>query len=169
MFGFNVGFANQPYFTSLFPDYVQQAELPSGWKAPKSLTKFSGNSGKSTIEHIARYTIEIGEITSVKYLKMRFFPSSLTKNVFTWFSNLRPNLILTWAHLERSFHEQFFPSKMRVSLTDLFSIKRYPRELIDDYIVRFRHMKSRCFTPIPEVEMVKIVINGLDYSIRKSW
>ena len=28
-------------------------------------------------------------------------------------------------------------------------------------------MKSKCFTLIIEVEMVKIVINGLDYSIRE--
>ena len=28
-------------------------------------------------------------------------------------------------------------------------------------------MKSRCFTLIPKVKMVKIVINGLDYSIQK--
>ena len=28
-------------------------------------------------------------------------------------------------------------------------------------------MKSKCFTPIPKVEIVKIVINGLNYSIRK--
>ncbi|RYQ80193.1 hypothetical protein Ahy_Scaffold1g106760 isoform A [Arachis hypogaea] len=27
---------------------------------------------------------------------MKFFPSSLTKNTFTWFSNLRPNSITTW-------------------------------------------------------------------------
>ena len=113
---------------------MQQAKLLRGWKAPKSLTKILRDSGESTIEHITRYTIEIGEIASVKYLKMRFFPSSLTKNAFTWFLNLRTNLIPTWAHLERSFHEQFFRGEMRVSLTDLFSIKRYPGESINDYL-----------------------------------
>ena len=51
-----------------------------GWKTPKSLTKFSRESEESTVEHIARYTLEIGEIATNEYLKMRFFPSSLTKN-----------------------------------------------------------------------------------------
>ena len=27
-------------------------------------------------------------------------------------------------------------------------------------------MKSRCFTPIPEAEVVKVAMNGLDYGIR---
>ena len=58
-FGFNVGYANQPHFVSAFPDYVQQVEIPQGRKPPKSLTKFSGESGESTVEHIARYTMEI--------------------------------------------------------------------------------------------------------------
>ena len=62
---------------------MQQVELLRGWKAPKSLTKFSRDNGESTIEHIARYTTETGEIASVKYLIVRFFPSSLTKDAFT--------------------------------------------------------------------------------------
>ena len=28
-------------------------------------------------------------------------------------------------------------------------------------------MKNRCFTPIPEAEVVKMAMNGLDYGIRK--
>ena len=82
-FGFNVGYANHPHFVSVFPDYVQQVELPRGWKVPKSLTKFLGENGEPTVEHIARYTMEIKELANEEYLKMRFFLSSLTKNAFT--------------------------------------------------------------------------------------
>ena len=56
---------------------------------------------------------------------------------------------------------------MKVSLTDLFTIRRGQRESIDDYLARFRMMKNQCFTPIPESEMVKMAINSLDSSIRK--
>ena len=134
----------------------------------KSLTKFSRESGESIVEYIARYTLEIGEIATNEYLKMRFFLLSLKKNAFTWISNLQPNFILSWMQLERLFHEQFFCGEMKVSLTNLFNIRRYHGESIDDYLARFRVMKNKCFTPIPEVEMVKIVINGLDYSMQKS-
>ena len=74
-FGFNAGYANQPYFASPFLNYVQQAKLPRGWKASKSLTKFLRHNGEPTIEHIARYTVEIREIAYIEYLKMRFFAS----------------------------------------------------------------------------------------------
>ena len=55
---------------------------------PKSLTKFLGENGESIVEHIAQYNMEICELANIEYLKMRFFPSSLTKNAFTWITNL---------------------------------------------------------------------------------
>ena len=54
-----------------------------------------------------------------------------------------------------------------MSLTGLFTIRRGQEESVDDYFTRFRMMKNRCFTPILELEMVKMVANGLDYNIRK--
>ena len=54
-----------------------------------------------------------------------------------------------------------------MSLTDLFTIRRGQGEMINDYLARFKTVKNRCFTPIPDSEMVKIATNGLDYSIRK--
>ena len=111
--------------------------------------------------------MEISELANEEYLNMRFFPSSLTKNAFTWLANLWPNSILSWNQLEKSFHDQFFRGEIRVSLTDLFTIRRGQGESIDDYLARFRMMKYRCFTPILECEMVKMVTNDLDYNIRK--
>lgn len=106
-FGFNVGYANQPYFVSSFPDWVQQAKIPKGVKILK-LSKFAGEGTESTVEHIAYYTIEMGELDTIEILKMRFFPSLLTKNVFSWFLTLRPNSVHSWAQLGRSLHDQFF-------------------------------------------------------------
>ncbi|XP_057444650.1 uncharacterized protein LOC130736894 [Lotus japonicus] len=80
--GFIVGFANRPHFVSAFTEEVLDAELPRGWKVPK-FTKFSGDSGESTVEHVARYQIEAGDLAINENLKMKYFPSSLTKNAFT--------------------------------------------------------------------------------------
>lgn len=52
-------------------------------------------------------------------------------------------------------------------MTDLFNVKRAYNESIDDYLTRFRQMKSRCFTPISEMEVVKMAVGGLDYYVRK--
>jgi len=40
-------------------------------------------------------------------------------------------------------------------------------EPIEDYLNRFRLLKARCFTHVPELELVEMDVVGLDYSIRK--
>jgi hypothetical protein len=47
------------------------------------------------------------------------------------------------------------------------SVRRRKTESIDDYLNRFRLLKARCFTQVPEHELVKMAIGGLDYSVRK--
>ncbi|XP_057426243.1 uncharacterized protein LOC130719648 [Lotus japonicus] len=153
--GFNVGFANRPHFVSAFTGEVLEAELPRGWKVSK-FTKLSGDSGESTVEHVARYQIEAGDLAINENLKMKYSPSSLTKNVFTWFTTLAPRSVHTWTQLERIFHEQFFRGECKVSLKDLASVKRKNAESIDDYLNRFRMLKSRCFTHVPEHELVDL-------------
>ncbi|WP_338309919.1 hypothetical protein, partial [Bradyrhizobium sp. TM233] len=69
--GFNVGFANRPHFISAFTEEVLEAELPRGWKVPK-FTKFSGDSGESNVEHVARYQIEAGDLAINENLKMKY-------------------------------------------------------------------------------------------------
>ena len=60
--GLNVGM-RRPNFVSPFGDFVMQTELPRGWKVPK-FTKFAGKPNESTNEHIARYELEAGNLTS---------------------------------------------------------------------------------------------------------
>jgi hypothetical protein len=98
---------------------------------------------------------------------MKYFPNSLTKNAFTWFTTLPPHSIHNWAQLERLFHEQFYMGQTKISLKELASVRRKAPESIDDYLNRFRLLKARCFTQIPEHELVEMAAGGLDYSIRK--
>jgi len=55
----------------------------------------------------------------------------------------------------------------KISIKGLASVKRKTIEFIDDYLNRFRLLKARCFTHVPEHELVKMAVVGLDYSIRK--
>ena len=65
------------------------------------------------------------------------------------------------------FHEQFYMGQMKISPKELASIKRKFTEPIDDYLNRFRLLKARCFTQVPEYELVEMAAGGLDYLIRK--
>ncbi|XP_050890060.1 uncharacterized protein LOC127095405 [Lathyrus oleraceus] len=156
----------RPNYTSPLPEYILQAEAPLKTKIPK-FTKFSGDTTESTIEHMARYLIEAGDISNNESLRIKFFPSYLTKNAFTWFTTLPQSSIYIWNQLGRMFHEQFYMGQMKISLKELASIKQKFTDPIDDYLNRFRLLKARCFTRVPENELVEMAVGGLDYSIRK--
>lgn len=100
-----------------------QTELPRGWRVPK-FTKFTGDTNKSTIEHIARYLTKVRDIDNNENLRMRYFPSFLTNNAFTWFTSLPAHSINNWTLLERLFHEQFYMGKSKISLKELSSMKK---------------------------------------------
>jgi len=98
---------------------------------------------------------------------MKYFPSSLTKNAFTWFSTLPPGSIHCWTQLEKAFHEQFYMGHCKISLKELASVRHRTHESIDDYLNRFRLLKARCFIVVPEHELVEMAASGLDYYVRK--
>jgi len=78
--GLNMGLC-RPNFVSALSEYVLMTELPRNWKVPK-FTKFNGETNESTVKHIARYLIEAGDISNNENLKMKYFPSYLTKKCF---------------------------------------------------------------------------------------
>ncbi|XP_045822090.1 uncharacterized protein LOC123914975 [Trifolium pratense] len=139
--GFNVGL-HRPNFISPLSEYVLQTELPRGWKIPK-FTKFAGDTTESTVEHVARFFAEAGNLADNENLRLKYFPNSLTKNAFTWFTTLPPRSIQHWTQLERAFHEQFYMGQSKISLKELASVRRKTPESIDDYLNRFRLLKAR--------------------------
>jgi len=127
---------HRPNFVSALSDHVLAEVLPKGLKIPK-FTKFGGETNESTVEHIARYLTEAGDIANNQNLRLKYFSSSLTKNAFTWFTTLTPHSIFTWRQLEKAFHEQFYMSQSKISLKELTSVRRKTSESIDDYLNRF--------------------------------
>ncbi|XP_050897134.1 uncharacterized protein LOC127103950 [Lathyrus oleraceus] len=155
-----------PNYTSPLYEYIPQSELPPRWKVPK-FTKIYGDTNESTVEDVARYLIKAGEIANNKNLRIQYFPSSLKKNAFTWFTMLPANSIHDWTRLERLFHEQFYMGQSKISLKELAIVKRKFSERIDDYLNRFCLLKAICFTQVLEHELVEMAAGGLDYFIRK--
>lgn len=111
--GLNTGLHGTNYISPLF-NYVRKNELPRDSKVPK-FTNFTGDTIESTVKHVASYQAEAGDLANNENLKIKYFPNSLTKNAFTWFTILPPNSIFTWAQLERAFHEQFNMGKCKIS------------------------------------------------------
>jgi hypothetical protein len=66
------------------------------------LSKFSGEDGKTTLEHVGQFILQCGDASANYALKLRMFPLSLSSTAFTWFISLAPNSIFTWAQLEKN-------------------------------------------------------------------
>ncbi|XP_016185736.1 uncharacterized protein LOC107627418 [Arachis ipaensis] len=124
-------------------------EVARGVKNPKIITKFAGEVGESTTEHVARYLVEIEILANDENLKMK------------------PNSITTWNQLETAFHAQFYRGKMNVVVTNLLALRREDGKTIDDYMIHFKNARSRCYISLPENEVVKIAIMGIEFYMRR--
>jgi hypothetical protein len=81
-------------YQKLYLDYYNQLSYPRGYRIPK-FSKFNGEDGKTTLEHVDQCTLQCGEASANDTLKLRMFSLSLSGTDFTWFTSLAPNSIFT--------------------------------------------------------------------------
>jgi hypothetical protein len=150
-----------------YPDYYDQLPYPRGYRVPE-FSKFSGEDGKTTLEHIGQFILQCGEASANDTLKLRMFPLSLSSTAFTWFTSLAPNSIFTWAQLEQKFHEYFYSGNTELRSSHLTTIKQKHNEPVTDYIRRFRDTRNRCFNlNISDKDLVDLAYSGLSSHLRE--
>jgi len=152
-----------------YPDWIDRVhQFPKGYKVPEYFL-FSGEENKSTIEHIARFSVQCGEAGSKDYLKLRLFANSLTKSAFSWYMNLPPNSINSWYDPESKFHEQFYRTEPDITVADLARVTQLQGESVEKYIARFRKLRTRCQTSLTEKECVSLALRGLNFNMREKF
>jgi hypothetical protein len=82
-------------YTKPYPSDYDLIPLPPKYRLPK-ITKFNGSEGSSSIEHVSRYLAQLGMISVLDPLRVRFFSGSLTRPAFGWYTSLGPDSIRTW-------------------------------------------------------------------------
>jgi len=92
----------------------------------------------TTMDHIRRYLIQLGEASVEEAHKIRFFPLSLSRPAFSWFSSLEPNSITGWADMENEFHAYFYSGTGEKKITDLTNMRQRNNESDSEFIQRFR-------------------------------
>jgi hypothetical protein len=70
-------------YTPPFPEWYHRVALPNRVKVPADFTKFSGQDDTSTVEHIARYLMQLGEASADEAFRIRYFPLTLIGPAFT--------------------------------------------------------------------------------------
>ena len=108
-----VGSYQHPY-----PAWYDIVQLPPCYRVP-NFSKFIGVHEMTTMEHISRYLVQLGDAFVEEAHKVRFFPLSLSRLTFSWFSSLEPNSITRWADLEKMFHTYFYSGTGEKKITDL--------------------------------------------------
>ncbi|KAM2986894.1 hypothetical protein FF2_007115 [Malus domestica] len=156
-----------PKFIHSYPAYVEQFEYPRGFKIP-DFSLFAGESSLSLLEHVARFTAQCGDVNS-DFHKLRLFNFSLTGSTFAWYINLPSNFVQSWEELVEKFHEQFYRPGMEVSISSLAMMAQASNESPMDYLTRFKSARNWCRVPLPEVEFVRLALNGLDVEYKKKF
>jgi hypothetical protein len=150
-----------------YPDYYDQLPYPRGYRVPE-FSKFSGEDGKSTLEHVGEFILQCGEASANDALKLKIFSLSLSGTAFTWFTSFTPNSIFTWAQLEYKFHEYFYSGNTELRLPHLTAIKQTHNEPIADYIRRFRDTRNQCFNlNISDKDLGDLAYSGLSSHLKE--
>jgi hypothetical protein len=120
-------------YTPPFPEWYNRVALPNRVKVPADLTKFSGQDETSTVEHIARYLMQLGEASADEAFRIRYSPLSLTGPAFTWFTSLPTHSICSWKDLEQKFHAYYFICSNERKLIDLTTLRQKPSAAAPDF------------------------------------
>ncbi|KAM1513255.1 hypothetical protein ACFX1Z_024707 [Malus domestica] len=156
-----------PKFIHPYPAYVERFEYPKGFKIPK-FSLFAEQLSLSSLEHVPRFTAQCGDVNS-EFHKLGLFNFSLTGSTFAWYINLPPNSIQSWEELVEKFHEQFYRPGMEMSVSSLARMAQASDESPVDYLTRFKSARNWCRVPLPEVEFVRLALNGLDVEYKKKF
>jgi hypothetical protein len=155
-------------YTSPFPEWYQRVALPNRVKVPTEFTKFSGQDDTSTVEHIARNLMQLGEASTDEAFRIRYFPLSLTGPAFTWFTSLPSHSICSWKDLEQKFHAHYYTGSNEKNLIDLTTLRQRNNETPMEFLRRFRETKSMCFSlNIPDDQLVGMAVVGMLPAIRE--
>jgi hypothetical protein len=151
-----------------FPEWYHRVALPNRVKVPTEFTKFSGQDDTSTVEHIARYLMQLGEASADEAFRIRYFPLPLTGPAFTWFTSLPAHSIFSWKNLEQKFHAHYFTSSNEKKLIGLTTLRQRNNETPMEFLRRFRETKSMCFSlNIPDDQLAGMAVVVMLLAIRE--
>jgi hypothetical protein len=156
-------------YTPPFPEWYNRVALPHGVKAPSDFTKFSLQDDTRTVEHIARYLMQLGEASADEAFRIRYFPLSLTGPAFTWFVSLPAQSIYSWKDLEQKFNAHHFIGSNEKKLIDLTTLKQRHNETPMELLRRFRETKSMRFSlNLPDDQLADMAVAGILPAIREN-
>jgi hypothetical protein len=144
-------------------------QLPPRYRV-LDFSKFTRVDEMTTMEHISRYLIQLGDASVEEVHKVWFFSLSLSGPAFSWFSSLEPNSITGWADLENKFYAYFYSGTGEKKITDLTSMRQRSNESGSEFIQRFREVRSLCYSLNPfDGQLAGLSLQGMSSLIREKF
>jgi hypothetical protein len=64
-------------YQKYYPNYYDKLPYPRGYRVLE-FSKFSGEGGKTTLEHVGQFILQCGEASANDALRLKLFPLSLS-------------------------------------------------------------------------------------------
>ena len=96
LYGVSLKKISHPEFYKRYPEMIDRENPYARGYRISDFSLFFGEDGQSTLEHIARFTMQCRELANYENLyhfKLSLFPNSLTGATFTWYTTLPRNSI----------------------------------------------------------------------------
>ncbi|KAI4304437.1 hypothetical protein MLD38_039947 [Melastoma candidum] len=154
-------------YRSPYPAYIDRDfPLPRGYRVP-DFTRFSGEDEMTPLEHIARFTHQLGEAAGNDFWKLKLFPNSLTGDAFTWYASLPSGSVASWTQMQSMFVKTFARLDTPMSMFEVMRLRQANGEHPGQFLMKLRKALLRCRPPIPEKDQLLLALNALSIPFRK--
>lgn len=144
MYGPHLQQINQPVYMKPYPNYIGRDYLFAQVYKILEFSLFSGDRKVSAIKLVAQFTFQCGKCQGDDFLKLRFFPSSLTRRTFNWYINLHQNSIFTCWDTQNAFQDQFARRDPKTTMADLARVRQKLGETTEEFLTHFRKAPIKC-------------------------
>jgi hypothetical protein len=137
----------EPSGPRVFSRAIRRAPFPARFRAPTTITKYSGETRPKLWLADYRLACQLGG-TDDDNLIIRNLPLFLSDTSRAWLEHLPPAQIFDWDDLVKAFARNFQGTYVRPGNSwDLWSYRQQPRESLREYIRRF----SKQCTELPNI------------------
>uniref|UniRef100_A0A2N9ITV2 Uncharacterized protein n=1 Tax=Fagus sylvatica TaxID=28930 RepID=A0A2N9ITV2_FAGSY len=141
---------------------IDSLRMPPGYQPPK-FQQFDGKGNPK--QHVAHFVETCNNAGTDGDLLTKQFVRSLRGNAFDWYTDLEPESIDNWEHMEREFLNRFYSTRRTVSMMELTNTKQWKDEPVVDYINRWRSLSLDCKDRLSETSGVEMCIQGMHWGL----
>ena len=160
-----VGGGESQSSTAYAKPYTQRIDLlrmPPNYQ-PLKFQQFEGKGNPR--QHVAHFIETCNNASTYGDLMVNKFVCYLKRNVFDWYTNLKPGSIDSWDQLEQEFQNRFYSIQRTVSMLKLTNSKQWKEEPVIDYIQRWRNLSLKYKDQLSEASAIEMCIQGMHWGL----